>query len=259
MVREQALAGKVAIVSGSAWGIGAAILCNYPWSARAEDMERVLSAIREYGEVAATDCFAVEADLSTVDGPQHLVNETIKRIGAKKIDILINNAGIAIMKPMSEMNLKQWDKQVNLNVRGMLLLNQAVLPHLAKGSRIINTSSSGARQGLAGATIYCGTKAMVEAFTRCWVVECGRGYECTVNAICPGPTNTHGFNHAGREFLAKLQPLMDATPAGARVAEPEEIVAVVGFLSEDTARWVTEVCISVTGGYHLVGVNVITL
>jgi 3-oxoacyl-[acyl-carrier protein] reductase len=88
----------------------------------------------------------------------------------QKIDILVNNAGIAIMRPLEDTNLDQWDSQVNLNVRGMLLLTQAVLPHLAQDSRIVNVSSVGARQGYVGSTIYNGTKSMVESFTRCWAL-----------------------------------------------------------------------------------------
>jgi NAD(P)-dependent dehydrogenase (short-subunit alcohol dehydrogenase family) len=81
--------------------------------------------------------------------------------------------------------------------------------------------------------------------------EFGREYNCTVNAVCPGPTNTHGFNHSGDDFRAQLQPLLDATPAGGRMGEPEEIAYAVGFLCEPSARWVTGVCMGVNGGYHL--------
>ena len=131
----------------------------------------MIKKIHEAGGRAAGECFAVEADLSALDGPQKLIDRTVARLNGKKIDILINNAGIAIMKPMVEVTIEQWDKQVNLNARGMLLLTQAVLPHLSKkGCRIVNTSSTGARQGTRGSTIYNGTKAMVEAFTRCWAV-----------------------------------------------------------------------------------------
>ena len=81
--------------------------------------------------------------------------------------------------------------------------------------------------------------------------EFGREYDCTVNAICPGPTNTHGFNHAGEKFLASLQPVLDATPKAARVAEPSEIAGAVGLLCEEKAGWVTGVCLGVNGGFHM--------
>jgi 3-oxoacyl-[acyl-carrier protein] reductase len=72
-----------------------------------------------------------------------------------------------------------------------------------------------------------------------------------VNAYCPGPTNTHGFSHAGKEFLANLQPLIDATAAEARMGQPEDIADVVGLLVEDSARWVSGVCLGTNGGYHM--------
>jgi 3-oxoacyl-[acyl-carrier protein] reductase len=94
----------------------------------------------------------------------------VRLTGGKKIDILVNNAGVSIMRPLQDISLDQWDAQVNLNVRGMMLLTQAVLPHLAHDSRIVNLSSVGARQGFPGATVYSGTKAMIESFTRCWAL-----------------------------------------------------------------------------------------
>ncbi|EXJ68488.1 uncharacterized protein A1O5_08281 [Cladophialophora psammophila CBS 110553] len=259
MVAEQTLKGKVAIVSGSARGIGAAVcvelasrgalvIVNYPWPEQEPDAEGVLDQIAKTNGSAAAKCLAIKADLSTLDGPQHLVNETVRLTGGK-VDILVNNAGIAIMRPLKDLALDQWDSQVNLNARGMLLLTQAVLPHLAHDSRIVNVSSVGARQGYVGSTIYNGTKSMVESFTRCWALELGRQYGCTVNAVEPGPTNTHGFNHAGPSFLEKIQPMLDVTPMGSRMAEPSEIAYAIAFLCEKRSGWITGACIPVNGGF----------
>lgn len=144
-------------------------MVNYPWPSELPDAENVLERIRKTGSSAANVCFAIEADLSTLEGPSLLIEETVRRTG-RKINILVNNAGIAIMKPLKEITLSMWEAQVNLNGRGALLLTQAVLPHLAQDSRIVNVSSVGARQGYAGATIYNGTKGMIESFTRCWAM-----------------------------------------------------------------------------------------
>jgi len=97
------------------------------------------------------------------------VEQTIKRV-ERKIDILVNNAGVAMMAPLKDVTLSQWDVQVNLNVRGAMLLTQAVLPHLAQSSRRVNLSSEHDRQGYAGSTAYNGTKSMMESFTRCWAM-----------------------------------------------------------------------------------------
>lgn len=148
---------------------GALVVVNYPWPDQKSDAENVLAQIKSTKAVAAEQCLAIEADLSTLDGPQVLVDETLRLTG-RKVDILINNAGIAIMRPLGDVEMDQWDSQVNLNVRGMLILTKAVLPHLAQESRIVNVSSVGARQGYVGSTIYNGTKSMVESFTRCWAL-----------------------------------------------------------------------------------------
>lgn len=144
-------------------------MVNYPWPSELPDAETVLERIRKTGSSSSNVCFAIEADLSTLEGPSHLIEETVRQTG-RKIDILVNNAGIAIMKPLKEITVSMWEAQVNLNGRGALLLTQAVLPHLAQDSRIVNVSSVGARQGYAGATIYNGTKGMMESFTRCWAM-----------------------------------------------------------------------------------------
>lgn len=144
-------------------------MVNYPWPQEKAEADHVLERIKQTGSTSAAECIAIEADLSTIEGPQHLINEVIRQTG-KKIDILVNNAGISIMVPLKDIAVAQWDAQVNLNVRGMLLLTQATLPHLAQDSRIVNLSSVGARQGYHGASIYNGTKSMIESFTRCWAL-----------------------------------------------------------------------------------------
>lgn len=145
------------------------MVINYPWQSQEAEAQSVLEQIKEAGAPSAAECLMVEADLSTLQGPQLLVDKVVQLTG-KKIDILVNNAGISIMTPLKDISIDQWDLQVNLNVRGMMLLTQAVLPHLGQSSRIVNLSSVGARQGYVGATVYNGTKSMIESFTRCWAL-----------------------------------------------------------------------------------------
>ncbi|PMD13531.1 short chain type dehydrogenase [Hyaloscypha hepaticicola] len=270
----QSLAGKVAIVSGSSKGIGAAtcvelasrqvfdlprarnnkderlltvlrgaiVVVNYPWPSERQEAEAVLARICKTKSSSASKCILVESDLSTTTGPQHLVEGTIRQLGPT-IDILVNNAGVAIMKALAEATLEQWDTMVNLNA--------PVLPYLSNPSRIVNLSSVGARQGYERSSIYCGTKSMIESFTRCWAIELSRKYGCTVNAICPGPTDTSAFNNSSAEFLAKVQPLLDATPAGSRMGTPEEVAHVIGFLCEEKSRWISGVGLGTNGGYFM--------
>ncbi|TVY38128.1 putative oxidoreductase [Lachnellula occidentalis] len=200
---ENSLAGKVAVVSGSDSGIGAQIarelsgfgatvVINYPFADQnlIDRAAAVVASLKNPG-------IAVQADISTITGPQKLVDAAVAAYS--KIDILVNtapclsevhlhksDAGIAVNLPFEEQSLAHWDSLVNLNGRGTFLLTQAVLPHLAQESRIINICSISARESPPMQTIYAGTKAMVDAFTRVWAKELPAKYGCTVNAVSPG-------------------------------------------------------------------------
>jgi NAD(P)-dependent dehydrogenase (short-subunit alcohol dehydrogenase family) len=184
------LNGKVAIVTGSSAGIGAAIarelasrgasvVINYPWPSIKHEADAVLKTL-------ATSCIAVEADLSTIEGPQILIDAAVERF--HQVDILVNSASLAIFKPLEECSLQDWEIMSNLNGRGYLLTTQAVLPHLNNPSRIINVVSASARFPSPTQTIYAGTKGMQDSFTKVWAKELPPKYGCTVNSINPGGT-----------------------------------------------------------------------
>lgn len=168
---EQTLAGKVAIVTGSSSGIGAAIVrelssrganvvVNYPFAELKAEADAVVTSL-------TTEAVAVEADMSKIESPQKLVDAALAKW--KRIDILINSVALAVNKPLEEQTLDDWDLLVNINGRGTFLLTKAVLPHLTKGSgRIVNIASISARGPPPNQTIYAGTKGMVDSFTKCW-------------------------------------------------------------------------------------------
>ena len=251
---SQTLSGKVAIVSGSNSGIGlaiakelaargASVIINYPFPSLAAE-----------GNGAATNLptksIAVLADMSTVDGPTALVEAAVRQFG--RVDILVNNAALAVNLPLEEQTLGHWDALVNLNGRGPFLLTKAVLPHLPEaGGRIVNICSVSARGPPPGQTIYAGTKGMVDSFTRCWAKELPPKYGCTVNAVSPGPTMTEGFLAAGEEAMKVLQPTIDATPAGKRMGKPEEVAYAVAFLCEERSSWVNGTHMFVNGGLYV--------
>jgi NAD(P)-dependent dehydrogenase (short-subunit alcohol dehydrogenase family) len=192
----------------------------------------------------------VEADISTVFGPKRLVEATVENFG--RVDILVNNAAVAINKPFQEQTLDEWDLLVNLNGRGTFLLTQAVLPYLPKeGGRIVNIVSISAREAPAMQTIYAGTKGMCDSFTKVWAKELPPMYGVTVNAVSPGPTMTEGFAQAGAEFMKKVQPVIDRTPVGSRVGQPEEISFAVAFLCEPRASWINGTHIMANGGLFI--------
>lgn len=247
----KSLEGKVAIISGSSSGIGKAIATelasrgahvaiNYPFPDLEAEAEKVVATL-------PSRAVAVCADIGTVDGPSRLVQETVKAFG--KVDIVVNNAALAVNKPFEEQTLEDWDKLVNINGRGTFLLTQAALPFMTKpGGRIVNICSASSRGPPPMQTIYAGTKGMVDSFTKVWAKELSRKYGCTVNAVSPGPTKTEGFAAAGEEAMKILQPTIDAIPVAARMAEASEIAYAVAFLCEERARWMNGVHLHANGG-----------
>jgi len=253
-MQGQTLTGKVAVVTGSNTGIGAAIcrelasrgasvVVNFPFPSLKEEDERVAAGI-------GNGSIAVEADLSTTEGPTRLIDETVQEFG--KIDILVNNAGLAVNKQFEDQTLEDWNLLVNLNGRGTFLMTQNALKHLPKeGGRIVNIVSISAREAPAMQTIYAGTKGMVDSFTKVWAKELPPKYGCTVNAVSPGPTMTEGFAQAGEEFMKKMKPALDKTPVGARLGKPEEIAFAVAFLCEPRASWMNGVHLIADGGLFI--------
>jgi len=246
------LANKVAVISGSSSGIGAEIgrelasrganvVLNYPFSSLQQEATSLAASL-------PTKSIAVEADISTTNGPMTLVEAAVKTFG--RIDILINNAALAVNKPFEDHTLEDWDLLVNLNGRGTFLLTQAALPHLPKegGGRIVNIISIAAREAPPMQTIYAGSKGMVDSFTKVWAKELPPKYGVTVNAVSPGPTMTEGFAKAGEAFMSKVRPVIEKTPVGSRLGKPEEIAYAVGFLCEPRASWINGLHLIADGG-----------
>lgn len=249
--QPQTLAGKVAVVSGSSSGIGKAIALelssrgaqvtiNYPFPELRAEAEAVAKAM-------PTPAIAVCADIGTTTGPDDLVQATVAAFGY--IDIVVNNAALAVNKKLEDHNLADWDLLVNLNARGTFLLTKAALPNLRKpGGRFVNICSASSRAAPPMQTIYAGTKGMVDSFTRVWAKELPPTYGCTVNAVSPGPTRTEGFAAAGDEVMKILQPTIDSTPVEARMGAPSEIAFAVACLCEERARWINGVHLHANGG-----------
>ena len=246
--------GRVAVISGSNSGIGAAvavemankgihIVVNYPFASLRSEAEELVASL-------ATKSIAVQADISTKDEPAKLVQAAIDAFG--RLDIVVNNAGIGINLPLEQQTLEHWDSLVNLNTRGPFLLTQAALKVLSKeNGRIINICSASSRAAPPLQTIYAGTKGMLDSFTRCWAKELPPKYGCTVNAVSPGPTTTAGFSTAGDEFMSAMQGVIDATPAGKRLGMPEDIAYAVSVLCDEKASWMNGVHLHVNGGLFI--------
>lgn len=163
-----------------------------------------------------------------------------------EIDILVNNAGTASTQPqpLGSVNPEEYDWIFNLNTRGLFFTSQEALKSIRDGGRIVNISSVASRLTAPGRSVYAGTKAAIEAFTRNWAAELGsRGI--TVNCVSPGAVETErlkeNFTPEMREMFIKMTPLR-------RIAEPEDIADVVVFLCSEEGRWLTAQNLIASGG-----------
>ena len=241
------LTDKVALVTGAARGIGAAIaarlaadgakvVANYSRSEQAAN--GLVNSIRDRGG----DAIAVRADLSKLDEIPPLFAATIQRFG--RLDILVNNAAFSDRRTLDEVDPAHYATHFDLNVRGVLFAMQEAAKHLKQGGRIINITSGIVRARVAGSAVYAGSKAAVEAFTRCVAAELGpRGI--TVNSLAPGPTESDMLQTSVPAPVQKA--LVAQTPFG-RLGTPQDIADAVAFLASDDARWITGEVIGANGG-----------
>ena len=237
---QSSLAGKRAVVTGGARGIGAAVVREL--AARGARVVAVHRGQRPADESAAQHAeLLVAADLTD----QAQVSDAFARIGgAGPIDVLVNAAGVFAGAPVGALSRADFDAQFDGNVWSVLLATQAALPHFpASGGRIVNFSSIGAQRPFPGTSLYAAAKAAVEALTQAWAQELGaRGI--TVNAVAPGAVRT--------EMTAWMDEAMRAQVAAGtalgRFGEPQDIARVVAFLASADAGWVTGQLIGTDGG-----------
>jgi 3-oxoacyl-[acyl-carrier protein] reductase len=245
MSRE--LEGKVAIVTGAATGIGKAIAHAFGAAGAnvvvnhldAPDLaEAVVAQISRHGGEA----LAVAADISSRAQFEALVTAAIARFG--RWDVLVNNAGIALVKPFGEVTEDEFDTSFEVNVKGTFHGCQLALERMAEGGTIVNISSSTTGLMLPGYGVYDATKGAIEAMTHVIAKEFGRR-GITVNAVSPGATETETYRIGkSKEFLATLE----AMSAFGRLGRPEEIAAVVAFLASDRGHWITAQNVRANGG-----------
>ena len=239
------LKNKVVIVTGSSKGIGkqiaillaqkgAKVVENH--SNSEEQANNTVAAILKNGGTA----FSIKADVSDKEAVTRMFDTTIARYG--KVDVLINNAGTMISKELKDNTEEDFNKQFNVNVKGVFNTLQEASGKLADKGIIINVSSSTVKLMFPGYAIYSASKAAVEQMTRIFSKEIGRGI--SVNAIAPGPTETELFlNGKSPEFIERL----GAMNAFNRLAKPMDIAKIVMFLASDDSKWISGQVIGANG------------
>ncbi|CAN5120536.1 3-oxoacyl-ACP reductase FabG [soil metagenome] len=240
------LAGKRALVTGGARGIGAAIALKLAedgadvaitYEKSVDKAEALAAEIRALGRKAV----AIQADAASLEAVKAAVETTVADLGG--LDILINNAGTARFGAFVDQSIEDIDLQFNVNVRGVLLTTHAALKHIPDGGRVITIGSNvGQQVSFGGLTVYSATKSALESFTRGLARELGPR-QITVNLVRPGPIDTD-LNPADGPLAAAVLPGL----ALGRYGQSWEVAEAVAFLAGPGSAFVTGNGILVDGG-----------
>ncbi|MBD3248889.1 glucose 1-dehydrogenase [Candidatus Woesearchaeota archaeon] len=243
------LKGKVAVITGSRRGIGKGIAealaeqgANIVISdIKQKDCDKTAKNIAKRYNVRA---IGIECNVSSRDDVNKLMDAAVKKL--KKIDILVNNAGIFVQKPMKELSEEDWDKIIDVNLKGVFLCTKAASKRMKKG-KIINIASIAGLVGYLNAPAYCASKGGVVNMTRENALELAP--KINVNAIAPGVIDT-----PMTDFLKKDKKLLRQTLAGVplgNVGKPKDIGRLAVYLASAESDYVTGQTIAVDGGWTI--------
>ena len=243
------LDGHVALVTGSARGIGSAIavgLAEAGADVAISDMAERLEDARtsqERIEALGQKCKTYALDVLYLANIEAAINQVVDDFG--RLDILVNNAGIRVRKPALEVTVEDWDAVIDTNLKGVFFCAQSAARHMVKqgGGRIINIASQMGNVGAKQRAAYCASKGGVVNLTRALALEWIQ-YGITVNAIGPGPTVTPGMLAADTRSPEEVERDLEShMPLGRRM-EPEELVGACIYLASPSA--------AATTGHHLI-------
>jgi NAD(P)-dependent dehydrogenase (short-subunit alcohol dehydrogenase family) len=256
------LEGKVALVTGAGSGIGkAAALRMAKAGAAIGALSRTEAEVRQTAaeiETAGGQAVPLAADVSNADQMREGIEQLVSRFG--RLDIVFANAGInGVWAPIDELQPEEWDRTINVNLRGTYLTVHYAIPHLKRagaGSIVITSSINGTRTFTsAGATAYSCTKAAQVAMTQMLALELAK-HRIRVNVICPGAIDTDIQENTAKRHIEAADipsefPLGEIPLTAGQSGTSEEVAELVLFLACERARHITGTPVWIDGGQSL--------
>jgi NAD(P)-dependent dehydrogenase (short-subunit alcohol dehydrogenase family) len=247
------LKGKVAIVTGAASGIGRASVIAFAREGAAVIIadrntaagEETAGAIRAEGFSA----ISIGVDVASESSVAALIAQTIANFG--RIDILFNNAGVVMVKPLESMTEEEWERVLAINLKGAFFAIKHAVPHMrmAGGGAILNTGSIASFTGQLNTPAYSASKGAIALLTKSLALDYGRDH-IRVNCICPGITDTPmlrehmGYGEAGE---TAIRTRLSRVPTG-EILTPEDVARAALYLVSDDSRGITGILHVVDGG-----------
>jgi D-sorbitol dehydrogenase (acceptor) len=247
---------KIAVITGGARGIGRAIAEGYVREgARVVIADLLLDEAKHTAAAIGSSAVAVSVDVGKRDSIEAMARFVADQVGPASI--LVNGAAIFNMAPLSEISEEHFDRQFDINVRGLLFTTQAISAQMiaaGKGGKIINFASQAGRRGEARVAVYCATKAAVISLTQSMALELIK-HRINVNAIAPGVVDTPMWDqvdalfakYENRPIGEKKRLVGEAVPFG-RMGVPEDIVGAAVFLASADSNYILGQTLNVDGG-----------
>ena len=245
--------GRVVLITGGSSGIGYATARAFLAEGAkvcitGRDGERLRRAEAELARTGTV--LAVRGDVSKSADARRMVSETARRLGP--IDVLVNNAGIYLNKPVEAFSEREYDAVMDINMKGAFLCTKYAIAGMIRRKRgaIVNVSSDSGLVGTAGSSIYCASKGAMVLFTKAVALDHARD-GIRVNVVCPGEVRTPMMEkdaaESGRGFEAYYRRLVEPIPMK-RAATADEIARAILFLAADDSSFVTGAALPVDGG-----------